>query len=307
MNFALSPVAAAAARFWQSEDSALFLLAASSGLPLIALSHPCFAAEATAEFVPAPPEPLELVELPELLVLLVAGALTDDVLDAGAPADDVFDAAELELLLPQPATSAPPTARSATTENSLLTIWPPPGLNYRPSVDGHPQTRRRSPRNHCPQPTGGPAPDSLKSSSNRSHLGLVLSTTTAARGLPGSASRHNLCAIPIFAANPAVALICAGSAARKGEHRWAACSAGSAIAMTGTAVLFGAAFGGNPRLARRGGVFQRLSIATGFGWLSALSLRALRRSRHDPRLGRERRPQLARQSLERHSKRAAGQ
>jgi hypothetical protein len=36
-----------------------------------------------------------------------------------------------------------------------------------------------------------------------------------------------------------------------------------------------ALFGGAPRLAGHGGVFQRISVATGFGWLSALSLRAL--------------------------------
>jgi hypothetical protein len=90
-----------------------------------------------------------------------------------------------------------------------------------------------------------------------------------------SGQLHNLCAIPIFAGIPAAALICAASAARRGEGRWASYSAGSAIAMTGAFVLFGAAFGGAPRLAGRGGVFQRISIAAGFGWLSALSLRAL--------------------------------
>jgi hypothetical protein len=45
--------------------------------------------------------------------------------------------------------------------------------------------------------------------------------------------------------------------------------------MTSAFALFGAAFGGTPRLAGHGGVFQRISIAAGFGWLSALSLRTL--------------------------------
>ena len=45
--------------------------------------------------------------------------------------------------------------------------------------------------------------------------------------------------------------------------------------MAGSFVLFGAAFGGVPRLLGKGGIFQRLSIAAGFGWLSALSLRCL--------------------------------
>ena len=86
---------------------------------------------------------------------------------------------------------------------------------------------------------------------------------------------HNLCAIPIFAGIPVAALICATSAARRGEYRWASYSAGSATAMTSAFVLFGAAFGGASRVAGQGGVFQRISITAGFRWLSALSLRAL--------------------------------
>jgi hypothetical protein len=87
---------------------------------------------------------------------------------------------------------------------------------------------------------------------------------------------HNLCAIPIFVGLPVAALVSAGSAVRRREYRWAAYCAGSAIGMTSACALFGAAFGGVPRLVPRGGLFQRISIATGFGWLSALSLRALR-------------------------------
>jgi Protein of unknown function (DUF998) len=99
------------------------------------------------------------------------------------------------------------------------------------------------------------------------------------RGLPVAPTRsgnlHNLCALPIFIGIPAAALTCAASAARRGEYRWASYSAGSAIAMTSALVLFGAAFGEAPRLAGRGGVFQRVSVTAGFGWLSALSLRTL--------------------------------
>ncbi len=86
---------------------------------------------------------------------------------------------------------------------------------------------------------------------------------------------HNLCAIPIFAGIPVAALISATSAARSGEYRSASYSAGSALSMMSAFVLFGAAFGGKPRLAGRGGVFQRISVTAGFGWLSALSLRGL--------------------------------
>jgi Protein of unknown function (DUF998) len=90
---------------------------------------------------------------------------------------------------------------------------------------------------------------------------------------------HNLCAIPIFAGIPVAALTCAGSAARGRAYPWAAYCAVSAIGMAGAFALFGAALDGRSRLAGRGGVFQRISIATGFGWLTALSLRALRQSR----------------------------
>jgi hypothetical protein len=86
---------------------------------------------------------------------------------------------------------------------------------------------------------------------------------------------HNLCAIPIFAGIPVAAAVCATSAARRGAYRWASYSAGSAVAMTSAFVLFGAAFGGVPRFAGTGGVFQRISITAGFGWLTALSLRTL--------------------------------
>jgi hypothetical protein len=93
---------------------------------------------------------------------------------------------------------------------------------------------------------------------------------------------HNLCAIPIFVGVPAAALASAVSAARRREYRWAGYCAGSAIGMAGTSLLFGAAFGGAPRLRQRGGLFQRISIATGFGWLSALSCRALRSTAQTP-------------------------
>ena len=45
--------------------------------------------------------------------------------------------------------------------------------------------------------------------------------------------------------------------------------------MVGSFVLFGRGFGGTLRLAGKAGIFQRVSIACGFGWVTALSLRAL--------------------------------
>jgi hypothetical protein len=42
--------------------------------------------------------------------------------------------------------------------------------------------------------------------------------------------------------------------------------------------LAGAGFGQSPRLVSLGGLFQRVSIISGFGWLTVLSARVLRRA-----------------------------
>jgi hypothetical protein len=97
-----------------------------------------------------------------------------------------------------------------------------------------------------------------------------------AEGAPTrSGQLHNLCAIPLFVGVPVAAVVSAGSAARRREYLWAAYCAGSAIGMASACAVFGAAFGGVPTLVPRGGLFQRISIAIGLGWLSALSIRAL--------------------------------
>jgi hypothetical protein len=64
------------------------------------------------------------------------------------------------------------------------------------------------------------------------------------------------------------------AAMRSRDYRWAAYSMGSSLVMVGSFLLFGSAFGGASRFGGKGGMFQRISIACGFGWLSALSLRA---------------------------------
>ena len=75
---------------------------------------------------------------------------------------------------------------------------------------------------------------------------------------------------------PVAGLASALAAARRKDYGWACYSAASSLSMAGSFLLFGAAFGERvPRLLRKGGIFQRVSIAAGFGWLSALSLRCL--------------------------------
>jgi hypothetical protein len=48
--------------------------------------------------------------------------------------------------------------------------------------------------------------------------------------------------------------------------------------MLATTALFGAGFNQSPRLVNLAGLFQRASIVTGFGWLTALSAQALTRA-----------------------------
>jgi hypothetical protein len=88
---------------------------------------------------------------------------------------------------------------------------------------------------------------------------------------------HNLCAVPIFIGIPLASLISAIATVRSKNLRWAGMSVLSSVATLGSIAMMGRAFDGAPRLVNRGGIFQRISILSGFGWLVALSLRALRR------------------------------
>jgi hypothetical protein len=81
---------------------------------------------------------------------------------------------------------------------------------------------------------------------------------------------HNLCAIPIFVGIPAAALLSARSAIRTGDTAWAVYSCATAAVMVATAALFGQAFAQKPTLVASGGLLQRISISSGFAWLTAL-------------------------------------
>jgi hypothetical protein len=89
---------------------------------------------------------------------------------------------------------------------------------------------------------------------------------------------HNLCGIPVFLGLPAAALTYGRGSWRSGQRRLGLCSAGTAITMLAATVLAGAGFGQSPRLVGLGGLFQRISIITGFAWLTAVSARTLRRA-----------------------------
>lgn len=89
---------------------------------------------------------------------------------------------------------------------------------------------------------------------------------------------HNLSAVPVFLGLPAAALSCGWRSWRAGRRRFALYSAGTAVTMLTTVVLFSAGFGQAPRLVNLAGLFQRASIIIGFTWVAARSAQALRRT-----------------------------
>ncbi|HEY1832549.1 MAG TPA: DUF998 domain-containing protein [Acidimicrobiales bacterium] len=88
---------------------------------------------------------------------------------------------------------------------------------------------------------------------------------------------HDSAALPIFIGIPTGAFACAWRFQRCSHRGWALYSVATGIFMVVATGLFGAGFGQKEGLVGVAGLFQRLAIVTGFGFLSALSVRALRR------------------------------
>lgn len=78
-------------------------------------------------------------------------------------------------------------------------------------------------------------------------------------------------AVPFFAGLPAASFLAARRLSSEGQRWWFACSVTSGCLSLIGATLALAGFGGNPRLVRRAGTFQRIAIVGGLGWLSAFS------------------------------------
>jgi hypothetical protein len=94
-----------------------------------------------------------------------------------------------------------------------------------------------------------------------------------------SMTLHGLASIPIVVGLPSSALAYAWRFHRGGRPRWALYCAASAASMVATFGLAGAGFGQRPTLVNLAGLFQRASIITAFGWISALSARSLQHIR----------------------------
>ena len=103
--------------------------------------------------------------------------------------------------------------------------------------------------------------------------------TPDARDRPSRAGiAHNLAAVPVFLGLPAAAVCSGWRSWRAGQHSFGLYSAGRVmVAMLASMTLAGAGFGQSPRFVGLAGLFQRVSIVTGFGWLTALCARAVRR------------------------------
>lgn len=88
---------------------------------------------------------------------------------------------------------------------------------------------------------------------------------------------HDLLSVPTFIGVPAAALFAAVTDARRGHRGWATYSLASGLGMLGGTVAATIAFSQAPRLVANGGLLQRAAVTSGFAWLTAAHIRALRR------------------------------
>ena len=140
-----------------------------------------------------------------------------------------------------------------------------------------------------PQTSAGPI---LVSTVGLGLIGAAVFTTDPISGYPpGSpptqdplslqARLHNLASTPVFLCLPAAAAVYAHAFYRSGNRGWMVLSLGAALAQLGTFVLAGAGFAQQPAFVAHAGLAQRVSLASGFGWLTAIAGRALARSGKD--------------------------
>jgi len=88
---------------------------------------------------------------------------------------------------------------------------------------------------------------------------------------------HDLFGVPTFLGLPAAEAVYAAAFQRGDRRGWAMYSAGSSAAMVATFGLASAAFAQTPALVRFGGLLQRIAVGSGFGWLTAVAVDAMRR------------------------------
>jgi hypothetical protein len=89
---------------------------------------------------------------------------------------------------------------------------------------------------------------------------------------------HDLFGIPVFLGLPIACFIFARRFARLHERGWAIYSILSGIGMFAAFFIAGLGFSQTPGFTDFAGVFQRLSLGIGFGWIALLAFHLLRRT-----------------------------
>lgn len=108
--------------------------------------------------------------------------------------------------------------------------------------------------------------------------GYPLGTPDTPSEPSASGMTHDLVSVPTFLGLPAAAAVYSWRFARSGELMWAGYSACTTASMLAAFGLSAAGFNQSPRFVDTAGRLQRICIATGFAWLTALMGRALQES-----------------------------
>jgi hypothetical protein len=87
---------------------------------------------------------------------------------------------------------------------------------------------------------------------------------------------HDLFSLPAFVALAAACFVFGRRFAARGERGWAIYSAATGVIFVGAFVLSSAGFGQAEGLVDLAGLFQRVAVIAGFGWLTLLAVRCLR-------------------------------
>lgn len=94
---------------------------------------------------------------------------------------------------------------------------------------------------------------------------------------------HDLFSLAAFVALSAACFVLGRRFAARGEHGWAIYSVLSGLAFAVAFVLSSAGFGQAESLVDLAGLFQRIAVIVGFGWLTLLAVHLLRASSEAPR------------------------
>ncbi len=120
---------------------------------------------------------------------------------------------------------------------------------------------------------------------DRSARGGIFATDPVSGYPPGTPDRlpayswhgalHDLFSLPAFVALAAACFVFGRRFAARGERGWAIYSAVTGVVFVVAFVLASAGFGQAEGLVDFAGLFQRVAVTVGFGWLTLLAVRLL--------------------------------